>query len=147
MLTIVRGLPGSGKSTYAKKMAAKTDAVHVESDNFFMKNGKYEFDQTKLGIAHRICFKSVQKALEQGRNVIVSNTFTMLKEINRYVKMAENLKVKVDIVSINRHLTTAEVFARNVHSVPIEVIERMQNRWVLYPGETFYSERDSDEKN
>lgn len=40
---ILRGLPGSGKSTYAKKLAEE-GWLHFENDMYFMKNGKYVFD-------------------------------------------------------------------------------------------------------
>jgi predicted kinase len=43
-LTIVRGLPGSGKSTYAKSL----NVFHIEADMFCMKDGKYEFDAERV---------------------------------------------------------------------------------------------------
>jgi predicted kinase len=43
-LILVRGCPGSGKSTFAKLLGGK----HIEADMFFMKDGEYQFDFTKL---------------------------------------------------------------------------------------------------
>ena len=40
-LYIVRGVPGSGKSTFAKSIGG----IHIEADQFFMENGKYNFDE------------------------------------------------------------------------------------------------------
>lgn len=44
-LYILRGIPGSGKSTYGKKIVdsaidAGLSAIKFEADDFFMKNGK-----------------------------------------------------------------------------------------------------------
>jgi adenylate kinase family enzyme len=39
----MRGVPGSGKSTKAKKLAG-TSGVVYSTDDFFMKNGEYVYD-------------------------------------------------------------------------------------------------------
>ena len=44
-LIINRGIPGSGKSTSAKKLAPKEQIF--STDDYFMKNGKYIFDGKK----------------------------------------------------------------------------------------------------
>ena len=43
-LYIVRGLPGSGKSTFARSIAKPYQIF--EADQYFMKKGKYNFDET-----------------------------------------------------------------------------------------------------
>lgn len=48
LLTLIRGLPGSGKSTMAKFIAGDTDAVHLEADMYFIKDGEYKFEQTQI---------------------------------------------------------------------------------------------------
>jgi len=42
-LILVRGLPGSGKSTFAKTFGC----LHVEADMFYIVGGKYRFDGTE----------------------------------------------------------------------------------------------------
>jgi len=49
-LVIIRGCSGSGKSTLAKLLGS--NFKHFEADMYFMKNGVYQFDGTKLGAAH-----------------------------------------------------------------------------------------------
>jgi len=51
-LILLRGLPGSGKSTLAKSL----DGIHIEADQFFMIDGEYRFDASKLKDAHNYCF-------------------------------------------------------------------------------------------
>ena len=50
-LILVRGIPGSGKSTFAKSLGG----THFETDKFFMVDGEYKFDGTKIKEAHKWC--------------------------------------------------------------------------------------------
>lgn len=43
----MRGLPGSGKSTTAKKLAGSEGVVY-STDDFFMVKGKYQYDSSKI---------------------------------------------------------------------------------------------------
>ena len=54
-LYLLRGLPGSGKSTLAKSLGGK----HFEADMYFVRDGEYQFDVTKLKEAHEWCRSSV----------------------------------------------------------------------------------------
>lgn len=44
----MRGLPGSGKSTKAKKIAGELGVIY-STDDFFMVNGQYVFDGKMIG--------------------------------------------------------------------------------------------------
>lgn len=44
----MRGLPGSGKSTKAKKIAGSQGVVY-STDDFFMVKGQYVYDGSKIG--------------------------------------------------------------------------------------------------
>lgn len=49
-LFIIRGLPGSGKSMFARTIASSMDdTVHFEADMFFERDGEYRFDATNDG--------------------------------------------------------------------------------------------------
>lgn len=123
MLYIVRGLPGSGKSTFAKTLGC----FHVEADMFFIKNRKYTFNKDFVGQAHDWCFRTVEEALAMGLDVVVSNTFTTRREVERYVVMA----TKYGRHTIYRMM---EDYG-NTHDVPQEALDRMKNRIVDIDGE------------
>lgn len=125
-LVLVRGLPGSGKTTYVKKNLK--DYKHYEADQFFMKNGKYEWKQDELGKAHNDCFNKTKNSLMNGDNVVVSNTFTTQKEVNRYTKMATDLGIKYRI------LRTTKQF-ENQHNVSSGTLERMKKKMADIAGE------------
>ena len=55
---IMRGLPGSGKSTEAKSYILTHGAVVVSADDFFMVAGKYRYNPAKIGDAHVACMRA-----------------------------------------------------------------------------------------
>jgi len=128
VLYIVRGVPGSGKSTFAKSLGG----THFETDKFFMVEGEYKFDGTKIKEAHKWCQDSVNTAMllnhTAGLNsiIVVSNTFTQEWEMEPYFQMANYFDYKVfSIVVENRH------GGINQHGVPEDKIEQMKNRFEI----------------
>ena len=124
-LFLLRGLPGSGKSTLAKLLGK----IHFEADMFFMKEGVYQFDITKLRDAHQWCQLTVEEYMMNSyeglyKRIIVSNTFTMEWEMQPYFDLAEKHGYRVySLIVENRH------GGENVHNVPKEKIEEMARRF------------------
>lgn len=128
-LILVRGASGSGKSTFAHKLASEIGANVYETDEFMHVNGVYMFDPKKLGWAHKSNQNRTRVSLSEGKTVIVPNTLVTLREIRDYVKIAEELGVPVEVYRSNGTFG-------NVHGVPAEKVESMRTRMVDYPGET-----------
>lgn len=126
----MRGISGSGKSTYVKTFCdTHMNCAVVSADLFFMKEGVYNFDPTLLGQAHLSCMNSFIKHLTENKvdYLIVDNTNTRNKEITPYIKAASVFpSVKFNIVVIKTDPQIA--FKRNQHKVPLEVIEKMNAR-------------------
>jgi len=124
-LILLRGLPGSGKSTFAKLVCNQ----HVEADMFFMQDGEYKFDASKLRQAHTWCQEKTETWMKMCYNVVVSNTFTQEWEMEVYYKLAEQYGYRVhSIIMENRH---GESENTNIHSVPKEKIDNMRERFQI----------------
>lgn len=133
-LFLVRGVPGSGKSTFAKKFAKEnsngaTEMLHKETDQYFMVGDEYVFDPKKIKENHQLCQADVQYALRNGVDVIVSNTFVKRWELEPYLQM--------DYSSVSIFRMTGEF--ETVHAVPVEVISRMKFNFEDFKGEQFIS--------
>lgn len=118
-LVLIRGLPGSGKSTIAKSLSG---FEHFEADMFHMKDGEYKYDKTKQREAHQWCQRETFIALQNGKDVVVSNTFTQNWEMDFYRKAAEILSVTCSIIEAKGRF-------KNIHNVPDDVIGIMAERW------------------
>lgn len=120
-LFLLRGLPGSGKSTLAKTLGGE----HIEADMFFMKDGEYNFEPTKIKYAHSWCNDVVETWMDDSvERIIVSNTFTQKWEMDFYYKLAETYGYRVySLIVENRHGGV------NEHGVPDEKLEQMRNRF------------------
>ena len=127
-LYLLRGLPGSGKSTLARFVG---DAF-VEADMFFLKNGKYEFDGSKIRDAHAWCQSTVREWMQMNADtygleyseIAVSNTFTQEWEMEAYYDLAKEFNYKVfSIIVENRHDGV------NSHGVPEDKLESMKSRF------------------
>ena len=130
-LYIVRGLPGSGKSTFSKSIAKSYQVF--EADQYFMKNGKYKFNPTKLKEAHNDCKNRVARRMRENlfnslffNDIVVSNTFTQDWEMKFYRNIAKRYGYKVHTIVVeNRHEGV------NIHGVPEDKLQVMEDRFEI----------------
>lgn len=89
-LLIIRGLPGSGKTTMAKKYKDRGYRHHEADHCFENANGEYNFNPDKIGEAHARCFSRSDNDLSNGYSVVVSNTFIKKSDMTPYEKSAKS---------------------------------------------------------
>lgn len=129
ILYIVRGIPGSGKSTFAKTLGG----IHIEADQYFVDgDGNYNFDGSKIKLAHEYCRTQTEAWMKtdgtqvNADKIVVSNTFTQEWEMEPYFELAKKYGYKVFTVIVeNRHGGV------NQHNVPEDKIEQMKTRFEL----------------
>ena len=129
-LVLIRGIPGSGKSTMAQALCYSPDWVHQEADQFWMVDGEYKFDAARLREAHEWCQAKTREALAADCNVVVSNTFTTVKELRPYFDIAREFGIVPNVFIAQNNFG-------NVHNVPAETLAKMRARFAWDISELF----------
>ena len=127
-LILVRGLPGSGKTTKAKQIIASNNNKNIilfEADMFHIIDGKYQYDVSKASDAHDWCRTQAACHLNKGLDVVVANTFTTMAELRPYIEVARRYGADTLLVETRGNF-------KSEHGVPAEVIEKMRARWEEY---------------
>lgn len=138
-LTILRGVSGSGKSTWARQQ----NAVVVSRDDlrvaFFGSDGADYYAVPKDVLREREDFIStveqaaIKNALRAGKDVISDNTHTMAKYVNRVAKIgwADGAEVEIKMFEVPL-ATVLERVKRRAESggrdVPIDTIKRQHDQ-------------------
>jgi len=127
-VTILRGVPGCGKSTWARKN--RTHVPVCSADDYFHGDGEnpheYRFNPAQLGEAHAACLKRFVSLTNTGTDLVVDNTNTTAVEMAPYVALAQACGYEVEIIHLHCSVETAA--ARNVHGVPQKSCRSMQDR-------------------
>lgn len=131
-LILLRGLPGSGKTTLASVILSTPSrselADVLSADDFFIDSeGNYVFDPTKLKAAHNDCQVRCAERMKMGvSKIVVANTFTQEWEMESYFTMAERYHYRVHTVIVeNRH------GGINVHGVGEDKLIQMHTRFEI----------------
>lgn len=121
---IMQGVSGARKST----LSDVPNAYTVSADHFFMREGEYHFDPSKLSKAHSECLRNFLEGIFMGINfIVVDNTNTTPVEVAPYYALASAYGYDVVIKYIPcEDLNVAA--ARNRHGVPLKTIEQQAKR-------------------
>ena len=133
-LYIAVGLPGSGKSTYAKNFINGNDIEYLSSDSLRAVFGKDESDQSVTPKVFSHIKTKVDEFLKDGKNVFVDATSVNRKERSDYINTAKKYGAKV--VAVVFKMDRNGLIARNKKRgeeggrvVPDWVIDKMLNKF------------------
>ena len=100
-MVLVMGLPGSGKSYFATRLAARTGAFYVNSDEVRMRlvrDRSYTF--TERVMVYNTMLDMVKKALVKEELVIVDATFFKNALRNKFINLPDSFHVQWHIIEI-----------------------------------------------
>ncbi|KAM6342404.1 NEDD4-binding protein 2-like 2 isoform 3-T3 [Podargus strigoides] len=133
LLLILRGLPGSGKSTLSRILLGESrDGIVFSTDDYFRQQDGYTYNAAQLGDAHDWNQKRAKKAMEQGKSpVIIDNTNTQAWEMKPYVEAALEKGYRVEFHEPDTwwKFDPEELEKRNKHGVTREKIAQMLERY------------------
>lgn len=127
-LTIIRGLPGSGKSTVGAKLlaASRAGGALVEPDTFHRTGGKYKFRREMQRTAEVWAQGAAADHLNRRRDVVVADVFPTLADLEPYRAMAQHFGADFQVIEIHGPWP-------DIHDVCAEDRARMIATWEPYP--------------
>ena len=132
VLYILRGCPGSGKSTLSRELKGETGRVFSTDDFFIRSDGEYAFDPKKVAGFHKRNQERARDAISEGHSpVVIDNTNTTAWEMRPYVEMGlrHGYRVEFREPSTPWRYEAAQLSERNTHGVGIDTIRRMLKRF------------------
>ncbi|ORX84156.1 P-loop containing nucleoside triphosphate hydrolase protein [Anaeromyces robustus] len=136
IMYILRGLPGSGKSTLAKSIIKENNGkgIILSTDNYFIVNGKDQYDPTKIGEAHQSNQNKCKEKCEQGISpIIIDNTNIKRWEAKPYVEIALEYNYKIEIREPDtpwfKERNAKRLAKKSIHNVTIKKITGMISKW------------------
>ncbi|CAK6968930.1 NEDD4-binding protein 2-like 2 [Scomber scombrus] len=133
VLILMRGLPGSGKSTMARELLSTgPSGLILSTDDYFAYKDGYHYEPGLLGKAHEWNQSRAKDAMHDGRSpVIIDNTNIQAWEMQPYVKMALERGYRVDFCEPDTRwkFDPHELEKRNKHGVTQEKIAQMMDRF------------------
>ena len=122
MMIIVRGLPGSGKTTLAQGMFPHL--MRVETDMFFSRKGEYIFTLDLNEKAVKWFNKTVRDFAKTGMDFVVTGVFAAHTE-----RLEKTITTGVDN-GYDVYVVTQTADYGNIHNVPKEHLDAMRDAFV-----------------
>lgn len=135
-LIIFRGLPGSGKTTRARELAAQTGAILIEPDALMTQNGVYQYSPERYQEACFQCASIIEmltlcdNPLDDGSvlvpDIIYADVLPRRADVQSIIDL---YAMRPDVKVIDCIITPEESLKRNRHNVRPEDIQRMAREW------------------
>lgn len=126
-LILLRGLPGSGKTTLAKVLSENNTYPVFSVDDFFTNEitGEYIFNFKDNHLAYQQCEELTKDAMQQQiPKIFVHNTFTMDWELEPFFKLASKFNYTLFVVTVENYHHN-----KNTHEVSDEQLHKMAEKY------------------
>lgn len=135
-MILMRGVPGSGKSFLAKRLAGRLGGKIYSADDMLMTGEEYVWTSPLVYTAHQIVQQLVKLAMIRNEKVIIiDNTNIRPRQARPYVELAVKHAYEIEVREPTTHWRhdVQELLARGTHSIPQEVLEHMVETWKNVP--------------
>jgi predicted kinase len=126
-LILLRGLPGSGKTSLAKVLSEGGKYPVYSVDDYFtnIETGEYVFDYKNNQYAYKQCEERTEQSMQKdAEKILVHNTFTMDWELEPYFKLAAKYNYRLFVATVENYHGTG-----NVHGVSEEQLQKMAEKY------------------
>lgn len=99
-LLVVCGLPGTGKSTLAKKVADKINGTILRTDVIRRELEKLDYAEEEKQKVYDEMFGRAKKLLKEGRSVVLDATFDKRKNRQTASNFAQDLRADFKLIEV-----------------------------------------------
>lgn len=130
LITIIRGLPGAGKTYLGRKLSAETGAIFIEPDALCIQDGKYNWHtetwRNRQDLARAIIYEIVNQAES---DIIYADVLPTRHDVREIIAQTEGSLSHYDVRVIDMPITRAESEIRNQHNVKASDLDAMARAW------------------
>lgn len=124
-LILLRGLPGSGKTTLANMLSEGKYPVFSVDDYFTGENGSYNFKFEENHLAYKKCEDNIRASMKKGESkIFVHNTCTLDWELEIYFTLAKDFDYQISVLTVENYHES-----ENRHSISKEQIRKMAEKY------------------
>lgn len=130
-ITIIRGLPGSGKTELGRRLAKKTGSLLIEPDMFLIRASAYHYDPVQYQFATAAAIRCVQIAAQLRADVIYADVLPRAIEVLAIIELyqtASQANTQYQVIDCIQ-ITPEQSIKKNIHNVRTEDIRRMAAEW------------------
>jgi predicted kinase len=101
MVVVVMGLPGSGKTYFARQLALKVNATHISSDIVRI-NLEYQgrYDENSKLIVYDVMLQLMEEVIKRKENVVLDATFYKEQIRRRFEVKAKQFNTPIYFIEI-----------------------------------------------
>lgn len=145
---ILRGVPGSGKSTFVEAMRSLPGsmAIHAIDDLHTDINGNFLWDEENAERLYTLNFANFVKSCAAETNIVIFDAINIeVEDFQKYVDIANQYNYVVYVVASNPP-TPAQSTKRNKHHTSSVQAKDMYARWEHWPTQKMLKELSCDDK-
>lgn len=125
-LIVLRGLPGSGKTTLAEVLSENGKYPCISIDDYFTgSHGEYNFIHSENFKAYEQALQRTEKAMKEAQpKIILHNVFSIAWEMEPYFKLASQYNYRVFVSTVENYHGSD-----NNHGITEEQLNKMASKF------------------